>query len=259
MAYKSLSSITVSDIESLGISREAAASLHQLISEIICTHGDDSPATWQNITRSILNPQLPFSFHQMLYYGCFKDYGPDPPAWIPDPRDDGDSDSVSRSSLVHSLLPPTYRSHRQPTRSALLQPPSIVLLRRRHYSLYQADSFSSATQQLLSVAIEPPAVTHPSLPQNHLPPPPLFTEPSDRTRLNPLPSSPINHHSHDPPAAITATAPPSHRPLVSATLCNNPLQFQSFINCFLDLPIPKGIGKIGLGGELRMLDREARD
>ncbi|KAK7281689.1 hypothetical protein RIF29_09886 [Crotalaria pallida] len=97
MAYKSLSSITVSDIESLGISREAAASLHQLISEIICTHGDGSPATWQNITRSILNPQLPFSFHQMLYYGCFNDYGPDPPAWIPDP-------DIAASTNVGQLL-----------------------------------------------------------------------------------------------------------------------------------------------------------
>ncbi|XP_019415489.1 PREDICTED: probable acyl-activating enzyme 17, peroxisomal [Lupinus angustifolius] len=86
MAYKLLSSITVSDIESLGISQEAATSLHERVSEIINTHGDDSPATWQSITRSILNPELPFSFHQMLYYSCFKDYGPDPPAWIPDPE-----------------------------------------------------------------------------------------------------------------------------------------------------------------------------
>ncbi|KAF1892704.1 hypothetical protein Lal_00042593 [Lupinus albus] len=84
MGLKSLSSISVSDIESLGISREAATSLHERVSEIINTHGDCSPSTWQNITRSILNPELPFSFHQMLYYSCYKDYGPDPPAWIPD-------------------------------------------------------------------------------------------------------------------------------------------------------------------------------
>ncbi|CAJ2642049.1 unnamed protein product [Trifolium pratense] len=84
MAYKSLSSISVSDIESLGIARDHAATLHQSLTELIGT--DDAPATWQNITTNILNPELPFSFHQMLYYGCFKDYGPDPPAWIPDPE-----------------------------------------------------------------------------------------------------------------------------------------------------------------------------
>lgn len=85
MAYKSLSSISVSDIESLGIEQEHAATLHQQLTEIIGIHQTDSPATWQSISRSILNPELPFSFHQMLYYGCFVDYGPDPPAWIPDP------------------------------------------------------------------------------------------------------------------------------------------------------------------------------
>jgi hypothetical protein len=82
MAYKSLSSISVSDIESLGIARDHAATLHKSLTELI---GTDAPATWQNITTNLLNPEFPFSFHQMLYYGCFKDYGPDPPAWIPDP------------------------------------------------------------------------------------------------------------------------------------------------------------------------------
>ncbi|KAG4957310.1 hypothetical protein JHK85_043690 [Glycine max] len=81
--YKSLSSITVSDIESHGIAREDAATLHQGLAEIIETHSNGTPATWQHVSNSILNPELPFSFHQMLYYGCYKDYGPDPPAWIP--------------------------------------------------------------------------------------------------------------------------------------------------------------------------------
>ncbi|WJX72310.1 putative acyl-activating enzyme 17, peroxisomal [Trifolium repens] len=83
MAYKSLSSISVSDIESLGIARDHAATLHQSLTGLI---GTDASATWQNITTNLLNPEFPFSFHQMLYYGCFKDYGPDPPAWIPDPE-----------------------------------------------------------------------------------------------------------------------------------------------------------------------------
>ncbi|CAL5186757.1 unnamed protein product [Lathyrus oleraceus] len=86
MDYKSLSSISVSDIESLGISTHHAATLHHRLTELIGIHGADAPATWQSITTNILNPQLPFSFHQMLYYGCFKDYGPDPPAWLPDPK-----------------------------------------------------------------------------------------------------------------------------------------------------------------------------
>lgn len=86
MAYKSLSSISVSDIESLGIARDHAATLHLCLTELIEIHGTDASATWQNISKNILSPELPFSFHQMLYYGCFKDYGPDPPAWIPDPE-----------------------------------------------------------------------------------------------------------------------------------------------------------------------------
>ncbi|XP_027335945.1 probable acyl-activating enzyme 17, peroxisomal isoform X3 [Abrus precatorius] len=85
MAYKSLGSITVSDIESHGITRESAATLHERLKEIIGVHGAGTPATWQHISSSILNPELPFSFHQMLYYGCYNDHGPDPPAWIPDP------------------------------------------------------------------------------------------------------------------------------------------------------------------------------
>ncbi|KAL2340602.1 hypothetical protein Fmac_008542 [Flemingia macrophylla] len=85
MAHKSLSLITVSDIESLGIAREDAATLHQRLTEIIGIHGDNTPATWQLISNTLLRPELPFSFHQMLYYACYKDYGADAPAWVPDP------------------------------------------------------------------------------------------------------------------------------------------------------------------------------
>ncbi|XLT40776.1 hypothetical protein HN873_072068, partial [Arachis hypogaea] len=86
MAYKSLTSITVSDIESVGISTEVASAFHRRLKEIIATHGAGTPATWHNITNTILTPDLPFSFHQMLYYACYIDFGPDPPAWIPDPE-----------------------------------------------------------------------------------------------------------------------------------------------------------------------------
>ncbi|XP_015883196.3 hexanoyl-CoA synthase [Ziziphus jujuba] len=84
MAHKSLDGITASDIEALGIEREVAKSLHGRLTKIIRNYGTATPDTWSNISRHILSPDLPFSFHQMMYYGCYKDFGPDPPAWIPD-------------------------------------------------------------------------------------------------------------------------------------------------------------------------------
>ncbi|ESQ31857.1 hypothetical protein EUTSA_v10003719mg [Eutrema salsugineum] len=87
MAYKSLDSITISDIEALGISGDVAEKLLRDLGEIIRNYGSaTSPETWTQISRRILHPNLPFSFHQMMYYGCYKDFGPDPPAWIPDPK-----------------------------------------------------------------------------------------------------------------------------------------------------------------------------
>ncbi|KAH9778423.1 putative acyl-activating enzyme 17 (peroxisomal) [Citrus sinensis] len=84
--YKALDCITSCDIEALGIPSKLAEQLHEKLAEIVNTHGAATPATWQNITTHILSPDLPFSFHQLLYYGCYKDFGPDPPAWIPDPE-----------------------------------------------------------------------------------------------------------------------------------------------------------------------------
>eukprot|EP00258_Populus_trichocarpa_P026361 XP_024442380.1 probable acyl-activating enzyme 17, peroxisomal [Populus trichocarpa] len=84
--YKALDSISVSDIEALGISSSIALQLYEDISEIINTHGPSSPQTWTLLSKRLLHPLLPFSFHQMMYYGCFKDFGPDPPAWSPDPE-----------------------------------------------------------------------------------------------------------------------------------------------------------------------------
>lgn len=84
MAHKSLDGISASDIEALGIEREVAKSLHGRLTKIIRNYGTATPDTWSNISRHILSPDLPFSFHQMMYYGCYKDFGPDPPAWIPD-------------------------------------------------------------------------------------------------------------------------------------------------------------------------------
>ncbi|EOA22761.1 hypothetical protein CARUB_v10003474mg [Capsella rubella] len=98
MAYKSLDSITKSDVEALGISGDVAEKLLKDLGEIIRSHGPDAPVeTWVQVSRRILHPNLPFSFHQMLYYGCYKDFGPDPPAWIPDPK-------VASSTNVGKLL-----------------------------------------------------------------------------------------------------------------------------------------------------------
>ncbi|TXG51545.1 hypothetical protein EZV62_024069 [Acer yangbiense] len=84
--YKPLHSITVADIQSLGLPLQVADHLHEKLSDILRIYGADTPATWHHISTGLLQPDLPFSFHQMLYYGCYKDFGPDPPAWIPDPE-----------------------------------------------------------------------------------------------------------------------------------------------------------------------------
>ncbi|KAK9073268.1 hypothetical protein SSX86_007592 [Deinandra increscens subsp. villosa] len=87
MVYKSLDSICISDIVDLGIQPETANQLHQKLTEIIQSYGPATPQTWKQIYTQILNPDLPFPFHQMMYYGCYLDFGPDPPAWLPDAED----------------------------------------------------------------------------------------------------------------------------------------------------------------------------
>ncbi|XP_002512007.2 probable acyl-activating enzyme 17, peroxisomal isoform X1 [Ricinus communis] len=89
MAYKSLDAISVSDIQALGIASPAAEKLFKEISDIITHYGAATPQTWSRISKRLLNPDLPFSFHQIMYYGCYKDFGPDPPAWLPDPKTAG--------------------------------------------------------------------------------------------------------------------------------------------------------------------------
>lgn len=81
--YKSLDSVTVADFEAQGIPSE----LHEKLTQIVGNYGSATPQTWHHISKQILTPNLPFSFHQMMYYGCYKDFGPNPPAWLPDPLD----------------------------------------------------------------------------------------------------------------------------------------------------------------------------
>ncbi|THG08659.1 hypothetical protein TEA_015529 [Camellia sinensis var. sinensis] len=85
MAYKALDCITSSDIEALGLPSEVAERFYQNLSEVIRNYGSATSETWQRVSKHLLDPDLPFSLHQMMYYGCYKDFGPDPPAWIPDP------------------------------------------------------------------------------------------------------------------------------------------------------------------------------
>ncbi|KAL8056782.1 hypothetical protein ABFX02_04G140900 [Erythranthe guttata] len=82
--YKSLDCIAASDIAALGI---PADELHRRLAGIIQNHGAGTPQSWNIISKQLLTPELPFSFHQMMYYGCYKHFGPDPPAWLPDPDD----------------------------------------------------------------------------------------------------------------------------------------------------------------------------
>lgn len=83
-SHKSLDSITIEDIAALGIASEVAQHLHLKLNEIVGKYGAASPRTWQHISRDLLNPDLPFPLHQMMYYGCYKDFGTDPPAWLPE-------------------------------------------------------------------------------------------------------------------------------------------------------------------------------
>lgn len=84
VTYKTLDTVQVSDIINVGISPETAAQLHKKVDEIIKKYGSGCPETWKEISTRVLNPDLPFGFHQMMFYGCYKEFGPDPIAWLPD-------------------------------------------------------------------------------------------------------------------------------------------------------------------------------
>ncbi|KAJ4960648.1 hypothetical protein NE237_020558 [Protea cynaroides] len=86
MAFKSLDCITLEDITALGISSKVAENLHGVLTDIIRNYGNATAETWNNITKRVLNPDLPFSFHQIMYYGCYKNFASDPPAWSPNPE-----------------------------------------------------------------------------------------------------------------------------------------------------------------------------
>lgn len=85
MSYRSLVEITADQISAAGVPSGEAEKLHSELTAILQEQGNSAPAAWKSISRRLLNPNLPFAFHQMMYYGCYKDFGSaTPPAWIPE-------------------------------------------------------------------------------------------------------------------------------------------------------------------------------
>ncbi|ONK69440.1 uncharacterized protein A4U43_C05F22910 [Asparagus officinalis] len=83
--YRSLSEITADQISAVGIPSDEAESLHRELRRMLRDHGSSARDTWKCISKRMLNPNQPFALHQMMYYGCYKDYPSDtPPAWFPD-------------------------------------------------------------------------------------------------------------------------------------------------------------------------------
>ncbi|PSR95738.1 Acyl-activating enzyme 17, peroxisomal like [Actinidia chinensis var. chinensis] len=116
MAYKALDSVTASDIAALGVASEVGEGFYENLTETVRNYGAATPETWKRISKHLLTPDLPFSLHQMMYYGCYRDFGPDPPAWIPDPngkrtlddgmvmwRDEGDDKLPVRKMTLKEL------------------------------------------------------------------------------------------------------------------------------------------------------------
>ena len=84
-AFKSLDEVSVQDIYDLGLLRSDAELIHEKLRRILLETKNNPVDSWQRISKRILRPELPFSLHQMMFYGCYKGYVSDtPPAWIPD-------------------------------------------------------------------------------------------------------------------------------------------------------------------------------
>uniref|UniRef100_A0A1D1XQL0 4-coumarate--CoA ligase n=1 Tax=Anthurium amnicola TaxID=1678845 RepID=A0A1D1XQL0_9ARAE len=83
--YKKLGEVTAEDIAAAGVPLDEAARVHEELARVLREAGAQPEATWRGVSAQVLRPDLPFALHQMLFYGCFVDYGSDtPPAWTPD-------------------------------------------------------------------------------------------------------------------------------------------------------------------------------
>lgn len=85
--YQRLQDITVSEIAGLGTPQADAVALHEQLQSILKECGGCGAPAWDLISHKLLRPDHPFALHQMMYYGCYRDWdssrnGP-PAAWIP--------------------------------------------------------------------------------------------------------------------------------------------------------------------------------
>lgn len=88
MAFRSLDEITAEQISATGVSPGEAERLYGELTKIIKKEGKSGASAWKIISRNLLSPNIPFAFHQMMYYGCYKDFvSTTPPAWIPELED----------------------------------------------------------------------------------------------------------------------------------------------------------------------------
>ncbi|XP_011623292.1 probable acyl-activating enzyme 17, peroxisomal isoform X2 [Amborella trichopoda] len=99
MAPLPLETVTVEQIRELDIPRDEAEKFYQKVQQILSDHGSCRVKTWDNISKHLLSPELPFALHHMMYYGCYSEWdatqlGP-PPAWITN-LDDAMRTNVSR-------------------------------------------------------------------------------------------------------------------------------------------------------------------
>ncbi|CAA6670649.1 unnamed protein product [Spirodela intermedia] len=84
-AYKKLEEVSTEDISAAGVPPREAARVNGELRRILQETQDDAEETWRRVSSRVLRPEHPFPLHQMMFYGCYKDYGSDTPAWIPDP------------------------------------------------------------------------------------------------------------------------------------------------------------------------------
>lgn len=83
-SYKPLNDVVPADFVASGLPLPAAVKLTADLSKIITECGGEKVETWRTISERILTPDVPFAVHQIMFYGCYRDFGDDPPVWVPD-------------------------------------------------------------------------------------------------------------------------------------------------------------------------------
>lgn len=84
-SYELLDRVTADGIAALGVPADDARRVHGELAAILREHGGSPPDVWKAVSSRVLRPDHPFALHQMMFHGCYRDYGSDtPPAWFPD-------------------------------------------------------------------------------------------------------------------------------------------------------------------------------